>query len=53
MGLLAGETVFNRLRAGARRLDDARRAAHEAEEIGLNVMTELHGQRESISRTKA
>mmetsp|Transcript_112072 Transcript_112072/g.219704 ORF Transcript_112072/g.219704 Transcript_112072/m.219704 type:complete len:122 (+) Transcript_112072:102-467(+) len=53
VGLLAGETVFNRLRAGGRRLDEAKRTALEAEEIGMNVMSELHEQRSSIFRTKA
>eukprot|EP00931_Biecheleriopsis_adriatica_P106275 TRINITY_DN80758_c0_g1_i1.p1 TRINITY_DN80758_c0_g1~~TRINITY_DN80758_c0_g1_i1.p1 ORF type:complete len:244 (+),score=59.89 TRINITY_DN80758_c0_g1_i1:42-734(+) len=43
---------FNRLRAGSRRLDESRRTALEAEELGLNVMSDLHGQRESIMRTK-
>ncbi|CAJ1356725.1 unnamed protein product [Effrenium voratum] len=42
----------NRLRAGARRLEDSRRTALEAEAIGLNVMSELHDQRDSLKRTK-
>lgn len=42
----------NRLRGSSRRIDQARRTALEAEEIGMDVMTDLHSQRESIMRTK-
>mmetsp|Transcript_21716 Transcript_21716/g.38178 ORF Transcript_21716/g.38178 Transcript_21716/m.38178 type:complete len:234 (-) Transcript_21716:57-758(-) len=45
--------TYSRLRGSSRRLDDARRNALEAEEIGLDVMGELQSQRESIHRTKA
>ncbi|CAK8991075.1 unnamed protein product [Durusdinium trenchii] len=60
-GLLSGMTQdeekaerdsSNRLRAGARRLEDSRRTALEAEAVGLNVMSELHDQRDSLKRTK-
>mmetsp|Transcript_20489 Transcript_20489/g.30524 ORF Transcript_20489/g.30524 Transcript_20489/m.30524 type:complete len:129 (+) Transcript_20489:95-481(+) len=52
MGLLQ-EEASNRLRNGNRRLEETRRAAAESEEIGMNVITELQGQREGIMRTKA
>eukprot|EP00434_Breviolum_minutum_P000598 symbB.v1.2.000520.t1/scaffold31.1/size418471/16 len=42
----------NRLRSGARRLEDSRRTALEAEAVGLNVMSELHDQRDSLKRSK-
>eukprot|EP00928_Gymnodinium_smaydae_P028186 TRINITY_DN21560_c0_g1_i1.p1 TRINITY_DN21560_c0_g1~~TRINITY_DN21560_c0_g1_i1.p1 ORF type:complete len:254 (-),score=47.73 TRINITY_DN21560_c0_g1_i1:60-773(-) len=44
--------TFNRLRNSSCRLDDSRRAALEAEEIGMDVMSDLNSQRESILRTK-
>eukprot|EP00929_Paragymnodinium_shiwhaense_P108197 TRINITY_DN74527_c0_g1_i1.p1 TRINITY_DN74527_c0_g1~~TRINITY_DN74527_c0_g1_i1.p1 ORF type:complete len:228 (-),score=26.01 TRINITY_DN74527_c0_g1_i1:71-754(-) len=49
---MSGDTL-NRLRNSTRRLDDTRRTALEAEEIGMDVMTDLNSQRESIMRTKA
>eukprot|EP00933_Yihiella_yeosuensis_P073033 TRINITY_DN8159_c0_g4_i1.p1 TRINITY_DN8159_c0_g4~~TRINITY_DN8159_c0_g4_i1.p1 ORF type:complete len:258 (-),score=50.24 TRINITY_DN8159_c0_g4_i1:37-726(-) len=48
----AANDAYNRLRSGSRRLDDSRRTALESEEIGLNVMSDLHSQRESLMRTK-
>merc|ERR1711920_888331 len=44
---------YNRLRGTSRRLEDTRRTALEAEEIGLDMMSDLQSQRESIYRTKA
>lgn len=41
-----------RLRAGARRLEDSRRTALEAESIGMDVMSELTDQRDALKRTK-
>mmetsp|Transcript_6618 Transcript_6618/g.18526 ORF Transcript_6618/g.18526 Transcript_6618/m.18526 type:complete len:228 (-) Transcript_6618:24-707(-) len=46
-----GDT-YSRLRSSTRRLDDAKRSALEAEEIGLDVMSDLQSQREGIMRTK-
>jgi len=45
--------TFTRMRGSTRRLDDAKRSALEAEEIGLDVMNDLHSQRDGIMRTKA
>eukprot|EP00927_Polykrikos_kofoidii_P053532 TRINITY_DN48142_c0_g1_i1.p1 TRINITY_DN48142_c0_g1~~TRINITY_DN48142_c0_g1_i1.p1 ORF type:complete len:236 (-),score=35.76 TRINITY_DN48142_c0_g1_i1:259-966(-) len=44
---------FNRLRSSTKRLEETRRTALEAEEIGMDVMTDLVSQRESIMRSKA
>ncbi|CAE8634091.1 unnamed protein product, partial [Polarella glacialis] len=44
--------AYNRIRSGSRRLDDSRRTLLESEELGLNVMCDLQGQRETILRTK-
>lgn len=43
---------YNRLRFSTRRLDDTKRTALEAEEIGLDIMSDLQSQREDIMRTK-
>lgn len=43
---------YNRLRLSTRRLDDTKRTALEAEEIGLDIMSDLQSQREDIMRTK-
>jgi len=41
-----------RLQDGTRRIDDARRVALETEEIGIDVMSDLRGQRDVILRTR-
>jgi len=41
-----------RLAQGSRGIDDARRVALETEEIGIDVMTDLRGQRDVILRTR-
>lgn len=42
----------DRLAEGARGIDDARRVALETEEIGIDIMTDLRGQRDVILRTR-
>jgi len=49
----ADSDTFTRMRTSTRKLDDAKRSALEAEEIGLGVMNDLHAQRDGIMRTKA
>lgn len=41
-----------RLQEGTRRIDEARRVALETEEIGIDVMSDLRGQRDVILRTR-
>jgi len=46
------EDTNKTLRSSSRRLADTKRSALEAEEIGLDIMGDLHSQRDSIMRSK-
>uniref|UniRef100_A0A0G4FQT4 t-SNARE coiled-coil homology domain-containing protein n=1 Tax=Chromera velia CCMP2878 TaxID=1169474 RepID=A0A0G4FQT4_9ALVE len=45
--------VEGRIRDGTKQVEEAQRLALETEQIGTGIMTDLHGQRETIQRARA